>query len=38
MRELTRFLMSRLEIMEAVGDINPEGRRLLAWLRRRYAN
>jgi len=35
MAELTTWLMGRLIALEGLGYINPKGRKLLAWLRKR---
>ena len=38
MKDLMQTLLEKLTLMEAFGDINPKGKALLYWLRRRYAN
>jgi len=35
MADLTTWLMGRLIALEGLGAINPKGRKLLAWLRKR---
>jgi len=38
MRDLMQTVLGKLTLMESLGDINPAGKRLLYWLRRRYSN